>query len=182
MRVLKALGLAAALCLTGVAVSTIVEAAPPTRDRAITLVAEAEGLVPTNPAVALDRSRAALTEIERLPADADAWRLKANAVWLEAQALNRLNRLDEAREVLAPVFRQVETAEPGSPVHAELLYTLASILQKQGNVQESFSTLKTAFSFFEESKDSKGQAKSLVLMASLYRQAGNFKKSIEYYD
>ncbi len=182
MRVLKALGLAATICLTGVAVSTIVEAAPQTRDRAVALVAEAEGLVPTNPAVALDRSRAALTEIERLPADAEAWRLKANAVWLEAQALNRLNRLDEAREVLAPVLTQVEKAEPGSPVHAELLYTLASILQKLGNVQESFSTLKTAFSFYEESKDSKGQAKSLVLMASLYRQAGNFKKSIEYYD
>ena len=152
------------------------------REQALVAIAAAEKSVTVNPIVALDESKRALALIDRIPVSADRTRLLANAVWLEAQALNRLNRLDEAKNVVTPVLNQIEKLEPGSNIHAELLYTLSSILQKQGDVQESFRTLKRTFSYFEKNDDPKGQAKSLVLMASIYRQAGNYQKSVEYYD
>ena len=178
------------ICLRLAAISAVVALltlTPGNADAAATnqasaLIEQAEQLVPVDPTQALARSRDALSEIARMPTGPESENLRANAVWLEAQALNRLNRLEEARQAIAPVLSQIEKSQPGSIVHAELLYTLSSIFQKEGDVQNSFSGLKGAFSYFERNRDRKGQAKCLVLMASIYRQAGNYDKSIEYYD
>lgn len=182
MRVQNALGLAAALVVLASAEPTFALGPQASVNEASKAIASAERLVPTKPAEALTQSRTALSTIERMPTGPEKTRLQANAVWLEAQALNRLNRLEEALSVVTPVLSRIEKSEPGSVVHAELLYTHASILQKRGDVQGAFSGLKRSFDIFEEIRESKGQAKCLVLMASIYRQAGNFKKSIEYYD
>jgi tetratricopeptide (TPR) repeat protein len=128
------------------------------REQALVAIAAAEKSVTVNPIVALDESKRALALIDRIPVSADRTRLLANAVWLEAQALNRLNRLDEAKNVVTPVLNQIEKIEPGSNIHAELLYTLSSILQKQGDVQESFRTLKRTFSYFEKNMEDGGRA------------------------
>lgn len=183
MRALRGPGWAAIAFVFALAVHKPMDAATSDRrDQAMDHIAAAQELVPVKPEEALARSRAALSEIEALPGGAESTRLRAGAVWLEAQALNRLNRLAEARSVIEPAIRQIATEEPGSILHAELLYTKASILQKQGKVQESFSSLQNAFRFFGSALDNNGQAKSLVIMASIYRQAGDYTKSIDYYN
>lgn len=142
-------------------------------------ITKAKSLMVKNPHAALDLARGAkhFVEGEAKPALKD--RLIAN--WLEGEALMRLNRADEAAEIIRPALAEASQSFAEDKIHADLLRSAASLEGRLGNAKGALSFFMLAQDRYEKVGDTRSQAIVLQNIGSVYSRAGDFGQVLNYY-
>lgn len=106
----------------------------------------------------------------------------ANALWLQAEALNRTNAPDSARPVVERALEMLELSNLEPPVRADLILTRGRIAQQIGDVQAAFESYLDAHEAFTVLGNKRKQGIALQKVGDIYNDAGDYERAITYYD
>ena len=136
-------------------------------------LAEAQRLMFSDPAEALEAAEQATLG----PLDVNGL---ATAYWLQAEALVRLNRAEEAEGFAR---RAAALVGPGAAakLRADLSLTRGRIARRAGRVEEALSLYHEAHDLFVEAREARSQAIALQSIGSIYNDAGAFERVLDYY-
>jgi signal transduction histidine kinase/AmiR/NasT family two-component response regulator len=140
------------------------------------LLERAQAAVPsdTENGLALAREAAALERAGPTPRPAVLQR----AAWLEAEALFRLGRFEEAGRRLEEVFASIEAET--SPVYGKLLIADGRVARSLGEDGRALKSFQEAFTVFAELGDRRYMAISLQALGTLYQNARQYDRAIAY--
>ena len=111
----------------------------------------------------------------------DANRTRLSAQWLEGEALIRLNRQDEAQEIISAALAEASESLAGEKIYADLLRSQASLHGLGGKYGEALSAFLEAHDRYLSLKDTRSQAIVLQNIGSLYSDAHDFERVMRYY-
>ncbi len=140
-------------------------------------VESAKTAMMADPSVALRHARAALAAARK---DGQPVRV-ATAEWLQGEALLRLDRLDEAEPAIRDGLAIVARQTPNTKLHGDLMMALGAVLATQGKVQPALADFQAAYRIFGAAKVPRSQAIALQNIGSIYQDAGDYPKVLEYY-
>jgi len=138
-------------------------------------VAAARQAMMADPAVALEQAQAA----EGL-AGADPAR-RATAQWLAGEALNRLNRADEAAPILDEALAAASAAAPGGKLEADLLMARALTAKLLSDYARAMGHYQRAHDIFAALGEVRSQAMALMLLGSIYNDARAYERALDYH-
>ena len=144
-------------------------------------VAAAKAAMMTDPAAALQRALEALAIARREGSAASRAEHVATAQWLEGEALLRTNRLGEAEPVIAEGLAAAAAQAPDSKLHGDLMLAQANLLASEGQVQPALQRFQEAYRIFGRARQPRSQAMALQYIGSIYQDAGDYAKVLEYY-
>lgn len=134
-----------------------------------------------DPNIAHQKASAAVTLADSFP-DTEQGRLsRATALWLQGESLIGLNRLDEARPVIARALENVEKAAPDTKLHGDLLRASGAIAAMSGKMQEALGDFLKAHDIFRDSGVPRSQAIALQDIGQIYFDARDFDRVLKYY-
>ncbi|KWV92726.1 ATP-binding protein [Erythrobacter sp. YT30] len=107
---------------------------------------------------------------------------RATALWLKAEALIFLNRLDDAGEIATEALSVVEKAAPGTKLNGDLLRSRGAVRAMSGDVQSAMSDYQAAFEIFREAGITRSQAIALQDLGQIYWEAGDYERTLNYYE
>ena len=139
-------------------------------------VAAAKASMAGAPMQALDNAQLA----ETLAAKSDIPNALTTALWLQSEALTRLNRADEAQPIVERAIALIEDEK--SKLAGDLLLArgrIERVLSQEGNALESF---QAAYRIFETLDEKRSQALALQSIGTLYDSARQYERVIEYYE
>lgn len=144
---------------------------------------EAIGLAKANmmadSAAALEHARAAQSLVSGDHEEDEQARLTGQ--WLEAEALMRLNRADEAKKIITGALMQIEREFPGSKLHADLLRSRAGMHINESEYGEALSVFLQANVIYENIGEARSRAIILQNIGSLYSDARDYERVLSYY-
>ncbi|MEL7218927.1 MAG: tetratricopeptide repeat protein, partial [Pseudomonadota bacterium] len=106
---------------------------------------------------------------------------RAEALWLKAEALIGLNRLEEAGDVATEALEIAQKEAPGSKLHGDLLRSRGGVRALSGNVQDALADYLQAHDIFRDAKNARGQAIALQDIGLIYWEAGDYERTLRYY-
>ena len=106
----------------------------------------------------------------------------ATALWLQGEALYRLEDLDRAAPLIERAYTLVRAAAPDGSVEADVLLTRGSINGKRTRVAEALSDFQAAHRLFHLNGDPRHEAISLICLANLYFDAKDYESALRYLD
>ena len=143
-------------------------------------VADAKQAMMSDPSQALIHARAVIVAAKALPQGGAA--ASATGQWLEGEALMRLNRQSEAKPVLNAALATAQRVKPGSKLHADLMKARAVLSIEAGEFQAGLTALQKAHRMFGQLGERRSQAIVLQTIGSIYLEARDYPKVLEYYD
>ena len=136
----------------------------------------------TDPQVAYDLADQALRLAKTAPdPDTHATRT-ATAQWLEAEALIRTERAEAALPVIAQALAAIQKNHPNTKLHGDLLMARGGAKSVLGQVQPALVDFLAAHHVFGIAGEARGQAKALQEIGSIYQDAGDYPRVLQYYD
>src|SRR5436190_6348772 len=105
----------------------------------------------------------------------------ATAQWLQGEALLRLNRAADAEPTIRQGLAVVAMRAPNTKLHGDLTRALGAVLATQGQVQPALQNFQAAFKIFGAAKEPRSQAMALQDIGSIYQDAGDYQKVLQYY-
>ena len=139
-------------------------------------VADAKASMAGAPMQALENAKVA----EKLAAKSDTPNALTTALWLQSEALTRLNRADEAKPIVERAIALIE--DDTSKLSGDLLLArgrIERVLSQEGKALQSF---QAAFRVFELLDEKRSQALALQSIGTLYDSAHQYKRVIDYYE
>ena len=110
-----------------------------------------------------------------------ARRTRLTAQWLQAEALIRLNRQDEAQTIVSAASEEAAASFASEKIYADLLRSQASLNALGGNYGEALSSFLEAHDRYKSLGDTRSQAIILQNVGSLYSDARDFERVMRYY-
>jgi signal transduction histidine kinase len=144
-------------------------------------IAKSQRLMMADPAAALASAREADTRAARFKTSPRYREARAKSLWLEAEALTRLNRFPDAQTALD---RAVQfNAHPTKPsnLDGELELTRARLANASGNIAVALKSYQKAYAVFVRLNVPRKQSIALLGLGSLYDKAHDFPRAIRYY-
>jgi signal transduction histidine kinase len=145
------------------------------------LIGESRAAMLADPAAALNLARQAIVAASPIADPRERQLAEAQGHWLEAEALNRTGKADQADAVAKAALKVVEQSGAGSKLNGDLLATIGQIARAKGNVVTALSVYQRAFHIFETTGERRSQAKVLQYIGTLYFEAGDFERMLKYY-
>ena len=142
-------------------------------------IAKAKSAMMADSAAALRHARAAAKQVTGGDAEAEEARLTAN--WLEAEALLRLNRADEAAEIASAALADAEKTIPDSKLYADLLRSYGSISAASSNYGDALPAFLKAHERYTALGEKRSAAIALQNIGSLYSDARDYQRVLRYY-
>jgi signal transduction histidine kinase/Tfp pilus assembly protein PilF len=164
-----------------------VRAGPPELRPAITpdgfeaRAAAAKAAMMTDPGEALRDALAALAAVRAAPADPRRDEHVATAQWLQAEALVRLRRADEAAPIAETALATAAAKVPNSKLHGDLTMTQAYVRANLGQAPAAVSGFQRAYRILGLAHQPRSQAMALMHIGAIYQEAGDAQKALEYY-
>lgn len=183
-------GLMLCLCVPALASAQTVAAAPEPTLRGASdanwqsfddLVAGAKSSMMSAPETALQKARIATEFATQHTGDERRNEALATALWLEAEALTRMNRVAEGRTTLDRAIRLAQTDGKLTKLDGDLALSLARLGEATGDLGLALRSLHKAHDTFAQLGEARGRAMALQGLGSIYDQARDFEREIEYY-
>ena len=111
----------------------------------------------------------------------DAHRTRLTAQWLEGEALIRLNRADEAQQIIEQALAEAGDAFANDQLYADLLRSQASLMAHRGDYGMSLSAFLEAHERYDQLGETRSQAIVLQNIGSLYSDARDYERVMRYY-
>ena len=161
--------------------ATLVDTAAetPAFDQAIS---DAKSVMMADPEAALGHARRAVVLASGIAVEQARLIAESTAHWLEAEALVRLNRPKEAKPIIDAALGVVERIAKDTKLNGDLLMTRANVAATTGDVQGALSDFQSAHNIFQSIGAKRSQAIALQNIGSIYSEAGDYKRVLEYYD
>ena len=144
-------------------------------------VDSAQALMMASPREALDRARTAEAFIPALSSISDPATAQATVWWLQAEALHRLGRAEDAYPVASRALEALGDNPPNSKLHADILTALGRINKVLGGHGQALESYQSAYEIYREIDDPRSESLTLVGIASLYTDARQYERAIEYF-
>lgn len=158
-----------------IALSAPVNAQTPTPPTVFdTKINEARAAMMADPEAALELALAADTIAQ------DAVQ-HATVGWLRGEALNRLNRSEEAAPLLDEALATVDASASGTKLQGDLLVARAGAARLQGDYPKALQSLHRAHDVFASLGEARNQAIALQQIASIYTDAHDYQRALDYY-
>jgi len=138
-------------------------------------IAAAKAAMMANPATALTAAEQA-----RALAGADTVKL-ATADWLKGEALNRLNRAQDAVKILDQALTSVDAAAPNTKLKGDLLMARAAAGTALGDYATALASFQTAHGVFAKLKLARNEAMALQQIGAIYSDARDYPRAIQYF-
>ncbi|MBC7768920.1 MAG: tetratricopeptide repeat protein [Phycisphaerales bacterium] len=140
-------------------------------------IAEARSAMMADPAAALRiaNDAEALLPAEGAPID------HATAEWLQGEALNRMNREQEAILVLDRALETAAEFAPNTKLHADLMKARAGSARLQGDYAQALASFQGAHNIYQALEERRSQAMVLQEIGSIYADARSFQRALDYY-
>lgn len=145
-------------------------------------IAEAKSAMMGNPAKAFDYAVQAEALTFEGGSQSENKLNAAKALWLQGEALNRMNRSGEAVPVIEKALVLAQEYAPNSKLHGDLLMSRASASRRMSNFTEALASFQSAHDVFQELDEGRSQAIALQNLGSIYRDAHDYKKALDYYE
>ena len=145
------------------------------------LVTGAKRAMLADPAGALQQAHVATEFAERHGYSARQRSALATSLLLEAEALSRLNHVDDARVVLQRATTFAGDANTDPRFAGDMALSIARIAESKGDFALALQNLHRAHNAFVAANDARGQAVTLQGLGSLYEKAHDYEHEIEYY-
>lgn len=144
-------------------------------------IADTKAAMMSDPAKALSAAHKAELLAKSLPGR-DSHIAQATSSWLRGEALTRLGKPAQAEPVILAALETAKRYQPNSKLHGDLLRARASIASKTGNIQAALPTLHQAFAIYQKLGEARAQSLVLQNIGSLYYDARDYNRTIQYYD
>ncbi len=172
------------VCLLGSAGAAM--AAPSPDDSAISarfdgIVADAKKTMMTDPKAALQLAQNADTVAEKFVNPGARSTAIATSLWLEAEALTRLNKTDDARAVLDRAIRIASGDGSITKLDGNLALSNARLADTSGDVALALHSYQRAHDIFARLGQARSQSMALQGLGSIYEVAHDFPRAIGYY-
>ncbi|MBV9992688.1 MAG: tetratricopeptide repeat protein [Alphaproteobacteria bacterium] len=105
----------------------------------------------------------------------------ATALWLEGEALNRVNRVDEARAAVAKASTLAARDGQVSKLDGDLALTRARIADSSGDFAGALKNYHDAHKVFVRLGIQRSQAIALLGLGTIYEKARDFEREVGYY-
>ena len=145
-------------------------------------VAAARTAMMADPEAALRHARAAVQLAAGNPDEHARMVEQATGAWLEAEALMRVNRPQEARPAIDRGLAIAAEHAANSKLHADLLKARASHALVVGQVSAAHADLVAAREIYQALGETRSRAIVLQNLGSLYSQARDFERALAYFE
>ncbi|MBV7255383.1 EAL domain-containing protein [Pacificimonas sp. WHA3] len=131
--------------------------------------------------LALDYARKAEAEAFHIAEPKTHEAALITSLWLQAEALARMNRNADASPVIEQALTRIEAFRPGSKLHGDILQTRASIASGNEQINQALEDLHQAHNIFRDLGESRGQAITLQNLGMIYWRARDYGRVLNYY-
>jgi signal transduction histidine kinase len=138
-------------------------------------IAEARSAMMADPATALNLAN----EAEALAGQNRVEWLTAQ--WLQGEALNRLNRPQEAAPILDAALEGAGEVAPNTKLHGDLMMARAGAARAQGEYAIALTNFQGAHDIFAQLGEPRSQSMTLLQIGSIYTDAHDYRRALEYY-
>lgn len=105
----------------------------------------------------------------------------ATSLWLQSEALLRVNRVSEVRPVLDRALGLVDQTGAQTKLVGDLHLALARVSRQTGDVDVALNSLNRAHEIFTQLGETRSQAIVLQCIGSIYQEARSHEQALEYY-
>lgn len=162
-------------------VSAPAHSAPQSLNRIQANLDNAEKTMIVDPAQVVPIARTSRRQLETMPVRRNIVLARIRALWLEGEALGRLNEIDAAGSCINTALSEIERTDPHSQLHGRILMSHGAIALDSGQVQVAFLDYRKAFEMFRRVGDARNQALALQNIGSIYSDAGDQQSVLRYY-
>ena len=141
------------------------------------LINTAKSTMMGDPGAALEAGRRA----EALARQENASKQIAAALWIQSEALVRTNRAAEAKPYVEEALSILRSAQDSAKLRADLLLTRGRAGKVLGDYESALRSFQEAFAVFGEIEAPRSQAIALQNIGSLYNDAHDYDRVLEYY-
>ena len=145
-------------------------------------VAAARAAMMADPEAALRHARAAVQLAAGNPDGHGRQIEQATGAWLEAEALMRVNRPQEARPAIDRGLAIAAEHAANTKLHADLLKARASHELAVGEIPQAHADLLAAREIYRALGETRSRAIVLQNLGSLYSQARDYERALAYFD
>ncbi|NHK27035.1 response regulator [Parvularcula flava] len=135
----------------------------------------------TDPEQALRHAQSAETLARRAEASARQKQDIATAFWLQAEALLRLNRSEEAAPLIERAIILVGNRKKREKLGGDLMLTRGRVSRDKGDIEDALKSYQEAHDIFAALEVSRSQAMALQSIGSIYDDARDYDRVVEYY-
>jgi signal transduction histidine kinase len=146
-----------------------------------TSITASQHLMMADPAAALAKARAGEAIAKRNVASLRYARARATSLWLQAEALTRLNRIPEAQFALNGATNFLARGGKLSKLDGDVDLTRARLANADGDVALALKSYQKAHAVFVRLGILRSQSIALQGLGSLYDKAHDFVRAIRYY-
>ena len=144
-------------------------------------ITKAQRLMMADPAAALASAREADTLARRNVTSPHYREARAKSLWLEAEALTRLNRFSDAQLALDRAESFTTQKAKLSRLDGDLELTRARLASASGDIAVALKSYQKAYTVFVRLGVPRSQSIALLGLGSLYDKAHDFPRAIRYY-
>jgi signal transduction histidine kinase len=182
----KSLALAVVLCALSAACMGAFAAAFPADEttgfeRLDTIIGDAKKTMMADPKAALARAQEAEVLASRLAPSPRQTEGIATSLWLEAEALTRINKVADARRVLDRAIALANADGKITRLDGDLALTNARLADSNGDVALALKSYHQAHDIFARLGDARHQSIALQGLGGIYDEAHDFTREIRYY-
>ena len=145
------------------------------------LFAAAKQSMMADPEQALRHAQSAETLARRADASPGQKHDIATAFWLQAEALLRLNRSEEAAPLIARAIILVGNRKTREKLGGDLMLTRGRVSRDKGDIEDALKSYQEAHDIFANLDASRSQAMALQSIGSIYNDARDYDRVVEYY-
>jgi len=145
------------------------------------LVAAAQSRMMADPASALSEAQRAASIARHHKSEQRYREAAATALWLEAEALTRTNRIAEARAAVTIASRLAADDGRLSKLDGDLALSRARIAESSGDFASALKNYHQAHGIFVRLGIARSQSLALLGLGELYEKARDFDREIRYY-
>jgi signal transduction histidine kinase len=144
-------------------------------------ITKAQRQMMADPAAALASAREADALAQRYTSSPDYREARATSLWLEAEALTRLNQFSDARVTLDRAVEFTAHKAKLSKLDGDLELTRARLAKASGDIAVALKSYQEAYTIFVRLGVPRSQSIALLGLGSLYDEAHDFPRAIGYY-
>ena len=144
-------------------------------------VESAQALMMASPRDALERARTAEAFLPTVSDIIDPANAQATVWWLQAEALHRLGRAEDAFAVASRALEALGDNPPRNKLHADILTALGRINKVLGGHGRALENYQAAYEIYRDIGEARSESITLQGIASLYSDARQYERAIEYF-
>ena len=144
-------------------------------------IGDAKASMMADPKAALEKARAANAMALARPASAYRSEAVATSLWLEGEALTRINKIEDAKVALDTALKLAAADGRITRLDGDLALSQGRLADATGNLTLALESYQRAHDIFARLGIPRYQSIALQCLGNIYDEAHDFKREIDYY-